>query len=106
MVEVALGEPMVPVTCCAAAWPAIASEPARQRNVLATDRRNRMLNVSMFHSSLDRLPKLLNIKLHRPLAIRKAHCLICLKNNRLKLIINLKTAKALASMLGRTLLAS
>jgi hypothetical protein len=29
MVEVALGEPRVPVTCCAVAWLMIASEPAK-----------------------------------------------------------------------------
>jgi hypothetical protein len=41
----------------------------------------------------------------RPFAIRKALCLICLKNSRLKLIINLKRAKTLASMLRPALLA-
>src|SRR5271166_4003476 len=47
MVVVALGEPGVPVTCCAAAWLAIASEPARHRNVLVMDRWERMLDFSM-----------------------------------------------------------
>ena len=56
MVVVALGEPGVPVTCCAAAWLTIASEPARYRSVLAMDLRERMLNSSMFHSLFDRLP--------------------------------------------------
>jgi hypothetical protein len=33
MVVVALGEPRVPLTCCAVAWLAIASELAKQRSV-------------------------------------------------------------------------
>jgi hypothetical protein len=39
MVELALGEPSVPLTCWAAAWLAMASELARQRSALVTDRR-------------------------------------------------------------------
>src|SRR5450759_2622432 len=48
MVEVALGEPMVPVTCCAVAWQTMASELARHRNVVEMDRREKRLDRSIF----------------------------------------------------------
>ncbi len=48
MVELALGDPRVPLTCCAAAWLAKASELTRQSNVLVKDRRENAREFGMF----------------------------------------------------------
>src|SRR6266700_5148949 len=60
MVEVALGEPRVPLTCCAVAWPAIASA-ARLRSAAVAARQEKVLD-RMF-AFLDRLSEAARLRL-------------------------------------------